>query len=186
MTIEELNTALDYVDHTREKRTQMAKLVLDNPNTIQPLLAIIGLEKIPLSSRAAWILELVIRQESNLIYPYINSFSLLLSTISLNSSVRPMAKICEILAHSYYSKTPNQSKNDITKKHLERITTCCFDWLIGDYKVAAKAYAMTTLLLLGKEFEWVHPELKIILEQNYVNGSAAYKARARMTLKKIK
>lgn len=186
MTIKELNTALDYVDHTREKRTQMAKLVIDNPNIIKPLLDIIGLENNPLSSRAAWILEFAIRQKSNLIYPFLDSFSTLISNVSLEGSVRPMAKICELLVQSFYSKTQNNSKNHITRKHLERITTCCFDWLIGDYKVAPKAYAITTLFFLGKEFKWIHPELKIILEQNYVKGSAAYKARARMTLKKMK
>jgi hypothetical protein len=45
---------------------------------------------------------------------------------------------------------------------------------------------MTTLLLLGKDITWIHPELQVILKQNYDNGSAAYKARARMTLKALK
>ncbi|MGB3152866.1 MAG: adenylosuccinate lyase, partial [Maribacter sp.] len=61
----------------------------------------------------------------------------------------------------------------------------CFDWLIGNHKVAAKAYSMTCLLFLGRKFDWIHPELKLVLEQNYASGSAAYKARARMTLAKI-
>ena len=61
-----------------------------------------------------------------------------------------------------------------------------FDWLIGNHKVAAQAYSMTCLLLLGEKFDWIHPELKMILEQNYAVGSAAYKARARMTLAKLK
>ena len=44
---------------------------------------------------------------------------------------------------------------------------------------------MTTLLLLGKNIAWIHPELQLILKQNYESGSAAYKARARMTLKAL-
>jgi len=44
---------------------------------------------------------------------------------------------------------------------------------------------MTCLLLLGRKFDWILPELKMVLEQNYENGSAAYKARARMTIEKI-
>jgi hypothetical protein len=74
----------------------------------------------------------------------------------------------------------------LTHNHLELITASCFDWLIGDHKVAAKVYAMTSLLLLGRKFEWIHPELKMVIEQNYASGSAAYKARARMTLEKLK
>ncbi|WP_378176144.1 hypothetical protein [Aquimarina sp. SS2-1] len=45
---------------------------------------------------------------------------------------------------------------------------------------------MTSLYLLGTEFDWVHPELKITLENNYHSGSAAYQARSRMILKKLK
>ena len=58
--------------------------------------------------------------------------------------------------------------------------------MIGDYKVAPKAYSMTTLYLFGKEFNWIHPELAIILERDFYNESAAFKARARHILKKIK
>ena len=45
---------------------------------------------------------------------------------------------------------------------------------------------MTTLYLFGKEFDWIHPELAIILERDFYNESAAFKARARHILKKIK
>jgi len=74
----------------------------------------------------------------------------------------------------------------MTPYHLEQMGAACFDWLIGEHKVAAKAYSMTSLLLLGHRFEWIHPELKMVLQQNYSSGSAAYKARARITLSKLK
>ena len=57
--------------------------------------------------------------------------------------------------------------------------------MITDQKVAAKAYSMNTLYLLGKDFDWIHPELKRILEDNFHSGSAAFKARARHLLKKL-
>jgi hypothetical protein len=61
-----------------------------------------------------------------------------------------------------------------------------FDWLITDTKVAAKAYSMRTLHILGKYYDWIHPELQIILTKDYANHTAAYKAVAREVLKKIK
>jgi hypothetical protein len=97
-----------------------------------------------------------------------------------------MAKICEYLIVAYFRKKDTDVKNVLTEKHLEEITSACFDWLIGNHKVAAQAYSMTCLLLLGRKFDWIHPELKMVLEQNYSSGSAAYKARARLTLEKIK
>lgn len=106
--------------------------------------------------------------------------------MKLDSSVRPIAKICEFLIKAYFSKNINETKSVLKEIHLEQITTACFDWLIGEHKVAAKAYSITSLLLLGQKYEWIHPELKMVLEKNYPEGSAAYKARARMTLAKLK
>ncbi len=185
MTTEELYITLDFIDHTREKRSKMAAIILEDPSLITPLLLIISRVNDPISCRASWILESVLRKDISHLYPHLDGFTALLEKVRLDSTVRPMAKICELTIRVYYSKTPNESQQHVNKQHLERITTSCFDWLIGDYKVAAKAYSMPTLLLLGQTFDWIHPELKIILEQNYATGSAAYKARARMTLKKI-
>ena len=57
--------------------------------------------------------------------------------------------------------------------------------MINDEKVAPKAYAMTSLYLLGKEYSWINPELVLILERDFKMQSAAFKARARQILKKI-
>ena len=42
-------------------------------------------------------------------------------------------------------------------------------------KAAVKAYTMNALFLLGKNYDWVHQELKLIIQQNIMNESAAYK-----------
>lgn len=63
---------------------------------------------------------------------------------------------------------------------------CCLDWLITDQKVAAEAYAMETLHLLGTEIDWIHSELNIIIEQHINTKTAAYKARGKITIDKIK
>ena len=53
-------------------------------------------------------------------------------------------------------------------------------------KVAARAYSMTSLFHLGKDVNWVHDELQMVIEQNYATESVAYQARARIILKKLK
>jgi hypothetical protein len=186
MTKEELYNRLEYTDHSREKRTNMAAVIISEPDLITTLLQMISKVNDPISCKASWILERVIRKDIQYIYPHLDNFTTLLAKIKLDSAIRPMAKICEILIITHYSKTVNNSKDFVTNVHLERIASACFDWLIGSHKVAAKAYSMTSLFLLDLTFDWIHPELKMILEQNYASGSAAYKARARMTLKKIK
>ena len=53
-------------------------------------------------------------------------------------------------------------------------------------KIAPKAYAMNSLFLLGKDIDWIHPELVTILERDFQMQSSGFKARARHILKKIK
>lgn len=186
MTKSELYESLNYVNHSRKKRTEMSTLVLSHPDLLPPLLQICFDTDDPTSSRACWVMEFTAKEKLSYIFPYLDGFTANLGTLHLDSSVRPIAKICEYLIKSYFSKGKNPTQKALTNQHLERITTACFDWLIGDHKVAAQAYSMTSLLLLGRKFDWIHPELKMVLEQNYTEGSAAYKARARMTLEKIR
>lgn len=185
MTRPELYESLNYVNHSREKRGEMAQLILKNPQLVSPLLDIAFMVKDPISSRACWVLEFTAKEKLSYLFDYLDLFTVKIKEVRLDSSVRPIAKICEYLIISYFSETKNETQNALCLIHMERIATACFDWLIGDHKVAAKAYSMTSLLLLGRKFDWIHPELKLVLEQNYASGSAAYKARARMTLAKI-
>ena len=182
----ELYELLNYVNHSREKRLEMANMVLRNPALVRPILEIAYDVDNPISCKACWVLEYTARKKLEFLFPHMDIFTSELGKVHLESSVRPFSKICELLITSYYLEESDSTKEPLTRVHLEKMTEACFDWLIGDYKVAPKAYAMTSLLLLGRTFSWIHPELKLILEQNYGAGSAAYKARARMTLAKIK
>ncbi|MEX0288411.1 MAG: adenylosuccinate lyase [Flavobacteriaceae bacterium] len=186
MTREELSDALNYVNSSREKRTRMSQIVMDNPHLIGPLIEIALENKDPISSKASWVLEFTVKGKLEYLFPYIDLFADHLGKPNLDSSIRPFAKICECLCLCYFSKTTNACQQILTDAHLEKIATACFDWLIGDHKVAAKAYSMTSLLLLGSKFSWIYEELQLVLEQNYSSGSAAYKARARHTLARLK
>lgn len=186
MTIDELNNKLNYLDHTREKRWNMAKQVIANPDLTLPLLKIAFMVDDPISTKAIWAIEYATKNDLSILLPHLTYFTKNLHTVHHESSIRPIAKMCELLMLDYFKKSNSISKIVINNEQLERIATVCFDWLIGDHKVAPKAHSMTCLLLLGSKFSWIHPELKMILEQNYAEGSAAYKARARMILAKLK
>ena len=186
MTKVQLYKALDYANHSREKRMEMALLISENPHLIDPLFEIATIDDSQISSRACWILEFTARENLPFIFPHLNTFTGILYVLKRESSIRPIAKICELLMLAYFKEENHTIKKVLTEDHLEKITAACFDWLIGKYKVAPKAYSMTSLFLLGTKYDWIHPELKMILEQNFADGSAAYKARARMTLSKIK
>jgi hypothetical protein len=186
LTTEQLYAELNYVNHSREKRLYYANLVLANPELIPKLLNILFRVDDKISPRAAWVLEFMCSNKIEAIIPFLEEFTKNIQKIHLDSAVRPVAKICELLAKAYTNKTNIYIKNKLTETHKDRIIETCFDYMINDEKVAAKAYGMTTLFMLGKDYDWVHNELELILKRDFQSQSAAFKARARQILKKIK
>ncbi len=174
--LQKLETAL------RVNRLRISGLVLDNPKLMPFLIEIVFEVDNKLSVKAAWVLEYVLTEKLDWIAPYLEEFTLNIGKLYFGSAVRPAAKICGFIAKAYTSKNNSIVKETLTKKQIDRIIEAGFDWMISQHKVAVKAYTMTTLFLLGKNYDWVHPELQLILQQNITKESAAYKARGKITL----
>jgi hypothetical protein len=186
LTKDQLYKEFDYVNHSREKRLYYANMVINNPELLKPLLDILFTVNDKVSCRAAWVFEFMCSEKLDVIIPYLDVFTEKISRVHLDSAVRPVAKVSELLVKSYYRKEDNSIKQHLSLTHRERIVESCFDWMISEQKVAVKAYSMNALYLLGKSFDWVHPELLIILERDFSSNSAAFKARARHIIKKLK
>lgn len=186
MTTAQLYNELNYVNHSREKRLYYANLVISQPELVPKLLEILFRVDDKISCRAAWVFEFMCGEQLEAIVPHLDQFTENIHKVHLDSAVRPVAKICEYLANAYYSKTDNAIKTALSKLHIERIVETCFDWMINDEKIAPKAYSMNTLFLFGKDLDWIHPELIMIIEKDYQMQSSGFKARARHILKKIK
>lgn len=186
MTVNELYEELNFVSAARENRLMYSKMVLDDMSLFPKLIEILFMVDDKKSSKAAWIFEYVCNDYIYAIIPHLDIFTTNLKRVHLDSSVRPIARVCEMIAKAYCSKQNKTMKNALQNIHKERIIEACFDWMISNQKVAVKAYSMDTLYLLGKEYNWVHPELKQILQQDYTHESAGFKARAKHVLKKIK
>ena len=131
--------------------------------------------------KAFWSLDLVCEKKLKQFVPYIEDFRTILPKIKDDSAIRPATKICMFLAKS------NHRKNGIslTQEQEHNLIEALIDRLIQDEKVAAKVYAMKALFVLGKKYDWVHDELKSIIEHDYSNHSAAYQAATRNLLKKL-
>lgn len=133
--------------------------------------------------KACWVLELVCEARIVWLKEYLSHFCNTLPLFTNDSAIRPIAKICLFTA----KQCVNVKEPDfITKKEIQQIIEACFDWLIDpDRKVAPKAYAMRTLYVLGKNIDWIYPELQPILEQGFSEHTAAYKAATKNILREI-
>jgi len=166
-------------------RTRIADKVLDHPEIFPELLNIVFEVKEKRSIKAAWVLEIICANNLEMLVPYLEQFTSQLQYLELGSAVRPASKICGLMAKAYRSKKEHIIKNILTGEQIERILESGFDWLISEHKVAVKAYSMESLYLFGKETDWVHDELKLILEKNLAYESCGYIARGRKIIQLI-
>ena len=186
MHLEEFYKELSYISALRENRMKFANMVLADMRLFPKLITILFMVDDKVSCKAAWVLEFVCAKNLYAIVPYLDEFTRNLNKIRFDSAVRPVAKVCEFMATHYSSKNSNGLKEALSTTHKACIVEACFDWMISDYKVASKVYAMGTLCLFGNEIDWIHPELTLILEQDFPNQSAGFKSRAKRTLQKIR
>ena len=127
--------------------------------------------------KACWIMELVLEEKLFYLNDFLDDFCESLKKFDNESSLRSISKICMFLSRS----------SILTNLQEKQIIESCLDWLINDsVKVATKAYSIRALHKLGKKNDWIDPELRRILTDDYYKHSYAYKAVAREILKKIK
>lgn len=169
----------------RPSRDFNSNLIFENLELLPDLMAIVLDVKDKNYHKACWILELVYEKQIDRISPYLDIFCETLSSYSHDGAVRSISKICMFSAHNYIQKQKS-GECFLTEKQLELMVEACFDWLISDMKVASKAYSMRALFEFGKVKDWIYPELKVILTQDYANHTAAYKAACKDILKRIK
>jgi hypothetical protein len=179
----ELQAKLDYVNAYRENRLMAAQYVLENQHLFEELVSICFSPEEKNNHKACWILEFVSYEELIWLQPHLDFLCSNLKVLKDESSIRPIAKVVQLLVKSHYKK--NDDSVSLSEENLQDCIEVSFDWLINDVKVATKAYSIRTLYVLGNHYDWIHPELQIILNKDYGDHSAAYKAVAKEVLKKI-
>ncbi|MCK5638283.1 MAG: hypothetical protein KAH67_06190 [Flavobacteriaceae bacterium] len=172
--IDELNTIKVA---KRVARDKSANFVLKHPESFSFLLDLMFKNNSRTAIKAAWVFELVCQENILLLEKYLNYFINNLDKISDESALRPISKVCSFVARSYQN-----NQLELTNEQKEKIIEVNFDWIIEEHKVASQVFAMDTLFILGKEYDWVHTELKLILEKNTTSGSAGYQAHAKKIL----
>ena len=177
----EFEKKLDCVTGHRANRHKYADEVLENPKLFSELIQLCFLASNKNAAKACWILEWICYEKPVWFQEHLDFFCSNIKNLTDESAIRAVSKVCLLLTISHFKKKEVQ----INENQLQQITETCFDWLMTDTKVASKCYAIRALHLLGSHYDWIHPELKIILEKDYISHSAAYKAVGKEILKKI-
>lgn len=169
----------------RPIRDSLSNEVCENPELLKELMTVLLDIKDKSHHKACWVSELVYERNIDWLSPYLDVFSKTLSSYSHDGALRSVSKIC-LFSAAHHLKKLKSGESFLSEEQLELMIESCFDWLITDQKVATKAYAMRALYSFGKVKDWVYPELKTILQQDYPNHSAAYKMASKEILMKLK
>ena len=167
----------------RVNRERVSHLVLENPELFKELIAITFKVDNQVSIKAAWILEWICKHHHlEWMLPHLDEFSTKISTLRFDSSIRACAKICELIATAYFSKSKNAFQEKLTQTHIDSIIETGFDWLISPQKIAVRAYTMTVLYLFGLKNDWIHPELSHLISTKIIHEGKGCKARGKQVL----
>ncbi len=159
-------------------RNGLRDFVLQNPAYLDELCSIALNTQYKNHYKGVWILEMIAEKQTELLSDYITPICATFSEIKNDSAIRGMSRVAFFLGTS--------TKIKLTESQEEKIIEICLDWLIRDERVAPKVYAMKTLDFFAKKHDWIKDELQNIIDKDYANQSAGYKAAAREVLKNMK
>jgi hypothetical protein len=151
--------------------------VLQNPESLIGLIAFATDLTNKNQYKAVWIIEMLAETHTELLIPFIDIICKTIPHYKHESSIRGMSRTAFFLSTS--------KAISLSEEQQEKLIEICLDWLIGDAKIAPKVYAMYTLGHYAKKHDWVKEELHNIINKDYAQQSAGYKAAAREVLRKI-
>ncbi len=186
MTEEQLRQQLNSGRLSKERIIGLVHTLLEHPQLTKTLWLEVLQQDKEGEFNASWVFDHLVRKRPTLVLPFVNDFIGNLKNLQSESCIRPMAHSCQLLTEAYFEKKNPEYLRAISNESLEELVTVCFDWFIGEHKVAAKVFAMTCLYHLGTRFDWIHPELLQILQDTIASGTAGYQSRGKKILAKLR
>ncbi|TGD57061.1 hypothetical protein [Flavobacterium humi] len=157
-------------------RNGLRDFILQHPEYLGELCAIALDIQYKNHYKGVWILEMIAEKQTELLSDYVDHICSSFVSIKNDSAIRGISRVAFFLGTT--------TKITLTETQEEKIIEICLDWLIRDERVACKVYAMKTLHHLSRKHPWIKDELHLIIDKDYAEQSAAYKAAAREVLKK--
>jgi hypothetical protein len=158
-------------EHSKKQCDRIVKYIGDDKERFAELIRVFFKGEYRITQRAAWPLSYCVRRHPELIQPY---FKPLLDNLSRKDiHVAVIRNTLRLL-----QDTP------IPKKYHGRVMSLCFDLIqTHDTPIAVKAFSLTVLQNLSKEYPDIAAELRLIIEEQWERATPAFRSRARKILK---
>jgi hypothetical protein len=123
--------------------------------------------------RAAWPLSYCVQNHPQLVTPYFRQLLNMLEKPGTHNAVqRNITRLLQDVS--------------IPKRYQGKVMDSCFRFIEShDTPVAIKAFSLTILEQLSKDYPEILPEIKLLIEERWEHETAAFRSRARKILKKL-
>ena len=160
-------------EHSKAQCNLIVDYIGNNPNRFATLMKLFFGDEYRLTQRAAWPMSYCVRNHPQLIKPY---FKKLIEKLGKPSEHDAVARNTLRLLQEV----------EIPVKYHGRLMTICFEFIqSNETAVAIKAFALTILQNLSKQYPEIRTEIKTIIEERWPYETAAFRSRAKNFLKSI-
>ena len=158
-------------DHSKATCNKVVKWIGDSQQRFDELFNLFLHDEYRVVQRAAWPLSYAVMAHPRLIKKHFSQLVKNLQHPNLHDSVK--RNTVRLLQHI-----------SIPKKYHGEIMNICFDYIASSTEaVAIKAFSLTILQNLSKQYPEIKQELKTIIEDRWNYETAAFKSRAKKILK---
>lgn len=160
-------------NHNKEQALKITAHACSSPEYFKELMQCFLSNEYRLAQRAAWSVSWAAQQDPELIKPYIKDLVGALKQKNIHDAViRNSVRILQQI--------------EIPEALHGELMNSCFELIESpSTPVAIKAFSLTTLYNLSKHYPEIKNELKLIIETNLNNETAAFKSRGKAILKKL-
>jgi len=160
-------------EHSKKQTDRIVAYIGDDKDRFSQLIQLFFEGEYRITQRAAWPLSYCVRDHPGLIAPYYRQLLDNLGRKDIHVAViRNTVRLLQDVS--------------IPKRWHGRVMSLCFDFVVDpETTIAVKAFSLTILSNLSKDYPEIRGELKLIIEGQWEQATPAFRSRARKILKAL-
>ncbi|HTS43499.1 MAG TPA: hypothetical protein VMH01_03820 [Puia sp.] len=158
-------------EHSKKQCDRIVRYIGNDKKKFAELMKIFFHGEYRLTQRAAWPMSYCVRKYPDLIEPYFKPLLANLQKKHLHDAViRNTVRLLQTV--------------DVPERYHGKLMNICFDHIqSNETAVAIKAFSLTILENLSRQYPDIIPELKLIIRERWDHESAAFRSRAKKVMK---
>jgi hypothetical protein len=158
-------------ENSKKQCDKIVRYIGSNKERFAELMKLFFAGEYRVTQRAAWPMSYCVRNHPELVKPYFKKLLDNLSKKEIHGAVvRNTVRLLQDV--------------DIPKKFHGQLMDDCFRFIQShETEVAIKAFSLTILHNLSKQYPEILPEIKLIIEERWEHETAAFRSRARKIMR---